>query len=262
MPPRSYWKGYLKLSLVTCPIELVPATTDADRIKFRTLNRATGNPVESRYVDAVTHEPVEDDEQAKGYPHGEGEFVLLEDDELEAVALDSTRTIDIQTFVPNADIGWIWYDSAYYLRPADPVGEEAFAVIRSAMEATDKVGISRLVMGGRERAVMLRAQAGGIVMWTLRFGDEVRAADAVFAGLDDAKPDAKLAGMLATLITTMTAPWDAELVHDPVQASLRKIIAAKKKGKKPAPARDKPVKKGNVISIMDALRKSIDAGKR
>ena len=136
MPQRSFWKGYLKLSLVTCPVAMIPAITDNEKVRFHTLNSKTGNRVVSQYVDEVSGAPIEEEDQAKGYPRDENDFVLLEDDELDAVALESTRTIDIQTFVPADKLEWIWYDTPHYLVPNDPVGEEAFSVIREAMAVT------------------------------------------------------------------------------------------------------------------------------
>ena len=126
MAPRPSWQGYLKLSLVTCPVAMLPATSEADKVRFHTLNRATGNRVHARYVDAETGKPVDDENQVKGYEREDGEYVMLEDEELDAVALESTRTIDIDCFVPADSIGWIWYDTPHYLVPDDKVGEEAF----------------------------------------------------------------------------------------------------------------------------------------
>ena len=259
MPPRSYWKGYLKLSLVTCPVQMMPALTDRDRIRFRTLNRDTGHPVTSRWIDSGTGKPVEPDDLVKGYPRGEDDYVLLDDEELDAVALESTRTIDIQTFVRAGDIGWIWYDSPHYLMPSDPVGEEAFAVIRAAMEATGRAGISRLVMGGRERAVLLVPRLRGIILWTLRFGDEVRDPGELFEKADGADPDPAMLAMIGKLIESRTGDWRPDIVHDPVQDRLRDLIEARKKAK-PAPKKGKEApapKAGNVISLMEALKKSV-----
>lgn len=259
MPPRSYWKGYLKLSLVTCPVQMMPATTDRDRIRFRTLNRDTGHPVTSRWIDSGTGKPIDPDDLVKGYPRGEDDHVLLEDEDLDAVALDSTRTIDIQTFVRTADIGWIWYDSPHYLMPSDPVGEEAFAVIRAAMEATGRAGISRLVMGGRERAVLLVPRLRGIILWTLRFGAEVRDPGDLFDKAEEADPDAAMLDMIGKLIRARTGDWRPEIVHDPVQDRLRDLIEARRKAKPAAKkTKDRPEPKGgNVISLMEALRKSV-----
>ena len=151
MAPRSFWKGYLKLSLVTCPVSMMPATSDSEKVRFHTVNRATGNRVQSRYIDAETGKPVGDDDEVKGYEVEEGRYITLEDEELEAVALESTRTIDIDQFVPRESIGWIWLDKPHYLLPEDKIGEEAFSVIRDAMAATDMVGVSRVVLYRRER---------------------------------------------------------------------------------------------------------------
>jgi DNA end-binding protein Ku len=145
MAPRSFWKGYLKLSLVTCPVAMTPVVTQSEKVRFHVLNRKTGNRVNSQYIDEVTGKPVDEDDEVKGYPRGEEDFVLLEDEELESVGLESTRTIDIDMFVPAQSLQWIWYDKPHYLVPDDPVGEEAFAVIRDAMESTRMVAISRLV---------------------------------------------------------------------------------------------------------------------
>lgn len=263
MAPRTFWKGYLKLSLVTCPVAMLPATSESEKVRFRTLNEKTGNPVAARYVDAVTGEPVEEGDEVKGYPRGENDHVILEDDELEAVALESTRTIDIDKFVPASSIGWIWYDKPHYLVPTDKVGEEAFSVIREAMAATATVGIARLVLYRRERAVMLKPSGKGIVVWTLRYGDEVRDADAYFENAGKEKPEAPLMKLVTRLIDERTTPWSPDMVGDPVQARLLEIIAAKKKGRKrPAKPKAEPAPtSGNVVSIMDALKKSI-AGER
>jgi DNA end-binding protein Ku len=260
MAPRPFWSGYLKLSLVTCPVAMAPATTENEKVRFHTLNRKTGNRVASQYIDAVTGKPVDEDAQVKGYQRGEGEYVLLEDDELDAVGLESTRTIDIDMFVPADNIDWVWYDKPHYLTPNDPVGEEAFCVIRDAMEATGMVGISRLVMYNRERAVMLEPRGKGIVLWTLRYGDEVRDPESYFADIDGGKSDPKLMTLFKQMIGGRTKPWSPKMVDDPVQDRLLDIIASKKKGKKPAKVeKPEPETPSNVINIMDALRKSISS---
>jgi DNA end-binding protein Ku len=174
MAPRPSWRGYLKLSLVTCPVAMLPATSEAEKVRFHTLNRATGNSVHASYVDAETGKPVGDEDQVKRYEREDGEYVMLEDEELDAVALESTRTIDIECFVPANSIGWIWYDAPHYLVPDDKVGEEAFSVIRGAMVKSNTRAISRVVLYHRERAVLLEPRDKGIVLWTLRYGDEVR----------------------------------------------------------------------------------------
>lgn len=262
MAPRSYWKGYLKLSLVTCPVTMMPATTEAEKLRFHTLNGRTGNRVVNQYVDSVSGKPVAEEDEIRGYPRGEDDHVMLEDAEIEAVALDSTRTIDIDMFVPAGSISWIWRDRPHYLLPADKVGVEAFAVIRDAMARTETLGISRLVMYRRERAVMLEPQGKGITLWTLRYGNEVRDADDYFGDLPDRKAPARQMTLMRKLISERTVAWDPQMVDDPVQARLLEIIAARKKGDKRR-AKAKPAEKptgDNVVNIMDALRKSI-AGK-
>lgn len=260
MAPRTYWKGYIKLSLVTCSVTMSPAISQEDRVRFRTLNSRTGNAVISRYVDAVTGKAVSEEDEVKGYPRGEDDYVMLEDDEIEAVALESRRTIDIETFVPRESIEWIWYDSPHYLVPNDTVGGEAFSVIRAAMASTGTVGISRLVLYRRERAVMLEPRGKGIVLWTLRYGDEVRSEEDYFADLKQVKPDSKALPLVKRLIEERTRKWVSKMADDPVQDRLLDIIAAKKKGRKrPAKAKALPPTAGNVINIMDALRRSIKA---
>ena len=183
MAPRPFWKGYLKLSLVTCPVALTPATSSADKVRFHTLNRRTGNRVVSRYVDSQSQTPIDEDDEVRGYARGEHDFVLLEEDELESVRLESARTIDIESFTASESIDWVWYDTPYYLTPDDPVGVEAYCVIRDAMGATGTVGVSRLVLHRRERAVLLKARDKGIELWTLRYGDEVRDPSDIFGSL-------------------------------------------------------------------------------
>jgi DNA end-binding protein Ku len=267
MVTRPYWKGYLKLSLVTCAVEMSPATSDSDKVKFHTLNRKTGHRVLSRFVDAVTGKKLRDQDEVKGYQRGEDDYVMLEDEDLDHVALESTKTIDIATFTPRREIDWIWLDTPYYLTPNDKVGEEAFGVIRAAMEKQGMVGISRLVLGRRERAVMLEPRGKGIVLWTLRYGDEVRDAGPYFKDMAGEKPQKKSLPLIRKLIKQQTRHWDAKMVSDPVQDKLLDIIRAKKKKQRGKPAAKAklpaaPEKPSNVISIMDALKKSIEADRR
>ena len=261
---RQFWKGYLRLSLVTCPVAMSPATSETEKVRFHTLSRQTGDRVVSQYIDAVTGKPVEETDQARAYARGENDYVLLEDEELEAATLESVHTIDIANFTPIDAIDWIWWESAYYLTPDDPVGVEAYCVIRDAMRAERMAAISRLVLGRRERAVMLRARGDGIVLWTLRYGDEVRdASDAFDKAAADRKPDPELRRLVAQMIEERKKPWSPEMVQDPVQSRLLELIEEKKKGVRrrsrekveaePAPS--------NVVSIVDALRRSIAAGR-
>ena len=263
MPRNAFWKGYLKLSLVNCPVTLTPATTESEKVRFHTINRKTGRRVRMQYIDAETGKEVKND--LKGYETGEGQFVTFDDEELEAVALESVRTIDVDTFVPADSISWIWYDSPYYVAPSDKVGEEAFGVIREAMKAKGVVGISRLVMNRREHAVMLEPRDSGIILWTLRYGDEVRDPKDYFKDIDPDKADAKLIGMVSDLIADRSKPWDPGMVVDPVQEKLKDIIASKKKkGRKKTSAKaddDSAETGSNVSDLMSALKKSLEKPK-
>jgi DNA end-binding protein Ku len=263
-PRRPYWRGYLKLSLVTCPVAMSPATSESEKVRFHTLNKASGNRVVSRYVDAVTGRAVKDENEAKGYERGENDFVLLTDDELESVALETVRTIDIETFVPRESIEWVYLETPHYLMPSDKIGNEAFAVIREAMKAEKVLGISRVVIGRRERAVVLEPRGEGIVVWTLRFGDEVRPEKEYFQDIET-KSDPKTVMTIKRLIKPRLKKWSPSMVTDPIQESLLKLIASRKKALKPAnkakgkakeDASDQP---SNVINIMDALKKSVQA---
>jgi DNA end-binding protein Ku len=260
MPTRPFWKGYLKLSLVTCPVAMTPATTEKEKVRFHVLNRRTGNRVVSRYLDSSDGAPVEEDDLVKGYRRGEDDFVLVEDEELESVALESARTIDIERFAPADSIDDIWCDRAHYLTPDDQVGEEAFAVIRDAMKATAVVGLSRLVLYRRERPVMLKPRDNGLVVWTLRYGDEVRDETDLFGESGAVKADPEALDLVAQLIEKLTTRWDSKLARDPTQEKLLELIASKRKGRKrlTKKAADEPqAQTGNVINIMEALRKSL-----
>jgi len=259
MAPRTFWKGYLKLSLVTCRVSMMPAVSESGKVRFHNLDRKTQNRVVNRYVDAVTGKPVGDEDQVKGYPRGEDDYVLFEDEEIDEMGLESSRTIDIDSFVPAASIGWIWYDKPHYLLPDDKVSEEAFCVIRDAMAATDTAGISRVVMYRRERAVLLLPRDKGLMVWTLRYGDEVRDAGDYFGKAKAEKPAARVLSLMKDVIAERTTDWDPKMASDPVQEKLLDIIAARKKGRKKAKATEAAKEQpSNVIDIMSALKKSLE----
>lgn len=259
MPPRPHWKGYLKLSLVTCPVHMMPAVSESERVRFHTLNRETGNRVVSQYVDADSGDPVEDDDLAKGYEAEPDRFVIIEDEEIDAVALDTVRTIDIDKFVKRESIPWIYLDSPYFLTPADEVGEEAFSVIREAMSSARMVGISKLVLGRRERAVMLEPRERGILLWSLRFGDEVRDAKAYFERVDGERPDPEIMQLAKRFVESKTETWSPDMVKDPVQEHLLKLIASKRKRKGAKAGVKSQPRSGNVVNLFDQLKKSLAA---
>ncbi len=255
---RPYWKGYLKLSLVTCPVNMSPATSESEKVRFHTLNKETGNRVVSQYIDSVTGKSVKDGNEAKGYARGENDYVILTDDDLDRVALDTVKTIDIEKFAPAESIEWVYLEKPHYLMPDHAVGNEAFAVIRDAMKADKVVGISKLVVARREKAVVLEPRDEGIVLWSLRFGDEVRPEEAYFEDIDD-EADPDLVPLVQQLIKKKTKRWSPDMVSDPIQESLLKLIEEKKKALKPKKktAKEKDAPASNVINIMDALRKSV-----
>jgi len=262
MAPRYYWKGYLKLSLVTCPVAMTPATSESEKVRFHTLNRATGNRVVSQYVDSITGKPVKDENEAKGYARGENDYVILTDDDLDRVSLDTVKTIDIEKFVPADSIEWVYLEKPHHLMPDDAVGNEAFAVIRDAMKSDGAVGVSKLVMGRRERAVILEPRGEGIVLWSLRFGDEVCPEENYFEDIDD-ESDPDLVPLVQKLIKQQSAHWSPDMVSDPIQTSLLKLIEEKKKALKPKKTakggKAEAAPKNNVVNITDALRKSVEA---
>jgi DNA end-binding protein Ku len=265
MARQPYWKGYLKLSLVTCPVVMAPAVTESGKVTFKMVNGDTGHPVESVYLDSETGKPVPQNQQVKGYERGEGEYVLLEDEDFAKVALESTRTIDIETFVPVSSIAWIWFDTPHYLLPGDKVGLEAFSVIREAMKKSGMVGISQLVLQRREHAVLVEPRGKGLVLWTLRYGAEVRPETEYFAGLPDkASADAKLEAAIGKKLSKWTEDW----VEDPLQGALLALIASKKKAKSRkqtmSKAKTKPEEEteSNVVSLADALRRSLQKRQR
>ncbi|HCL64106.1 MAG TPA: Ku protein [Rhizobium sp.] len=263
MAQRVFWKGYLKLSLVTCRVSMTPAVTESAKLRFHNINSRTGNRVVSRYVDAVTGKPVDDEDQMRGYARGEDDYVLFEDEELDDVALESTRTLDIERFVPASSIDWIWYDSPHYVAPADKVSEEAFAVIREAMAKTETAGLSRVVLYRREHAVLLLPRDRGMLAWTLLYGDEVRGGEEFFGDAGKEEPSARALTMMKKLVGERIEKWSPSLVEDPVEDRLHAIIKARRKSAKPArPKKSEPPRRDNVIDIMTALRKSLASEKK
>lgn len=265
MAVRPYWKGYLKLSLVTCPITLTPATTEGEKVKFHTLNRTTKDRIYTEYVDSVTGKTVDKTDQAKGYQRGDEDYVILEEEDLEAVQLESTKTIDIGEFVPADSVEWTYFDSPYFVIPDAEISEVAYSVIRQAMANKGVVGLARLVIRGRERAVMLQPWDEGIVLWTLRFGDEVRDEEEYWEQVDERPIDKKMLSMVGKLIQDRTSKWSETMVEDPVHERLLEIIKSKKAHKpaKQIKAEDddtEDAKSNNIIDLMAALKKSL-AGK-
>jgi len=256
MAPRANWKGYLKLSLVSCSVALFPATTTRERVRFNIINRETGNRVRYEVVDADTGEEVAQEDRVKGYKSGD-KYVLLEEDELDEVALESTHTIDIESFVPREEVDEIYLDESYYLVPDDKVGEEAFAVIREAMRAKGLVGLARVVLYRRERLLMLQPRGNGIAGTLLRYKNEVRDEADYFDDIPDVKVPKDMRDLAVHILETKKAKFDPSKFEDRYERALKKLIAAKQAGKEP-PAAPAP-EPSNVINLMDALRRSVQA---
>ena len=256
MTPRPAWKGYLKLSLVSCAVELTGATDHSEKVSFRILNRKTGNTVRRQYIDSVTGKPVPDDDEVKGYEIGDDEYLLVEEDEIDAVQIESSHTLAIEHFVDRDDIPQIYFDTPYYVTPSDAAAEEAFAVIREAMARQDKAGIARIVLYRRERPVMIEPFDKGLLLTTLRYDKTVRKPDEVFAGIAKSKLDPELIELATHIIDKKQAAFDPSHFEDGYEAALLELIKAKQKGKKP-PVVQAAERPANVVNLFDALKKSL-----
>jgi DNA end-binding protein Ku len=258
MAPRSNWKGYLKLSLVSCPVQLFPATSTKERVAFHLLHRETGNRLRRKLVDPDTDEAVETDDQVKGFEVAKNEYVLVEEDEIASVAIESTHTIDIETFVPRAEIDAAYLDTPYYLAPNGKMGEEAFAVIREAMREKEVVGIGRVVLYRRERPILLEPRGKGLVATTLRYAYEVRDDSDYFEDIDNVEVPEEMLDLATHIISRKLDHFDPKRFEDRYQNALLEIIRAKQQHRPVTTSAPAP-KAGNVVSLMDALRKSIAA---
>ena len=255
MAPRPNWKRYLKLSLVSCPVALYPAATTSERIRFNTLNRKTGNRVKRQFVDAETNEVVDSDDQVKGYEIARGQYMMVEDDELSAIALESTHTINIESFAPRSSIDKRYLDNPYYIAPDDRVGQEAFAVIRETMRKRKMVGIARVVLQRRERILMVEPFEKGLLATSLRYGNEVRQADAYFEDVPDIALSDEMIDLASHIIERKQAPFDPERFNDRYEDAMLELIKSKQAG---MPIQSAPAPRpASAINLMDALRRSI-----
>ncbi|CAN7692090.1 Ku protein [Bosea sp. LjRoot237] len=256
MAPRPAWKGYLKLSLVSCAVELTSATDHSEKVSFRVINRKTGNTVRRQYIDSVSGKPVDPDDEVKGYEIGGDEYLLIEEDEIDAVQIESSHTLSIEQFVDRAAIPQVYFDQPYYLSPSDEVSEEAFAVIREAMAKQKKAGIARIVLYRRERPAMIEPFDKGLLLTTLRYDKTVRQPNEVFDGLRKGKLDEELVDLATHIIEKKQAKFDPSGFEDHYEEALLDLIEAKRKGKKPPVA--KPAERpSNVVNLFEALKKSL-----
>jgi len=255
---RPTWEGHLRLSLVTCPVALYTATESAAEIRFNLINPKTNNRIRMQTVDAGTGEVVERSELVKGYPVAKDQYVLFDKEELDAVRLESTRTLDIEEFVDAKGIDRIYWDQPYFLAPAGKTGIEAFAVIQAAMERQKKVALGRLVMHQRERVCALEPRDGGILLTTLRAYNEIRSADAVF-DYDLPKPEPKMLDIAEKIIERQEAEFDPTQFKDRYEDALRELVERKKKGE-PVISTAPPEEEEKVVDLMEALRRSLKGG--
>lgn len=256
MAPRPAWKGYLKLSLVTCAVELSPATTQSEKVSFRVINKTTGNTVKRQYVDAVTGKPVDDKDEIKGYEIEKDEFLLIEESEIEAVQIESSHTLSIDGFVAKSDIEQIYLDSPYYLAPGDKVSEEAFAVIRDALAQKKMAGLARIVLYRRERPVVIEPLGKGLLLTTLRYDRTVRRPETVFDDIKDVKVDSEMIDLATHIIDRKKTTFDPSHFEDRYEDALLELIKARKAGHK-APRVKAAPKPSNVVNLFDALKKSL-----
>jgi DNA end-binding protein Ku len=262
MPPaRPFWKGYLKLSLVSCPIALFPASSSSERVSFRQINKKTGHRLKQRLVDSVTGELVEPQDKGRGYQIGKDEYLPIEDEELDSLRLESTKIIDLDKFVPRSEIDERYLDSPYYLTPEDKVGQEAFAVIHKAMKRKNMVGIGRVVISRRERIVMLEPFDKGLMATTLRYGYEIRDAKPYFEDLPEMKLPDEMVELAEHILDTKAGHFNPAEFEDRYENAVVEMLKQKQAGmpvRKEAPV----AAPSTVINLMDALRRSVQSERR
>lgn len=261
MAPRSNWKGYLKLSLVSASVALYPATSSTEKVRFHILNRDTGNRLKRQMVDAVTGDVVESDDQVKGFAIGKDTYVTVEDEELAAIALESSRTIDIEKFVPKSSIDDRYRDTPYYIAPEDQVGQEAFAVIRDAMRTKKVVGIARVVMARRERIMMIEPLGKGLMGTTLHYANEIRGEEGAFEEIPDTRLPAQMVGLAEDIVEKMTGAFEPEEFKDRYEEAMVALIRSKEAGV-PVKAQKPAAHPSNVVNLLDALRRSVEGAGR
>jgi DNA end-binding protein Ku len=256
-PPRPYWKGYLKLSLVSCPIAVYAATSSSERVAFRQINKKTGNRLKQQLVDEDTGAVVETADKGRGYEIAKHTYMPIEDDELESIAVESSRTVDIDTFVPRGQIDERFLDSPYYLVPDDRVGQDAFAVIRDAMRDKDMVALGRIVLAKRERVMMLQAWDKGLLGTTLRYPYELRDPATYFADIPDVVVPKDMLTLAEHILDSKAADFDPSQFHDRYEEAVVAMLRKKQAGLPAIAAEPVAAGKSNIIDLMEALKRSI-----
>jgi DNA end-binding protein Ku len=256
MAYRPTWQGHLKLSLVICPVALYTATNSAGDVHFNLINPKTNNRIKMITTDPDTG-PIERSELVKGYEVSKGEYILLTNDEINSVKLESTKTIEIERFVPGDEIDRLYWDNPYFLAPDGKLAQEAFGVIRTAMEKSGQIALGRVVIGARERILALEPRDKGILAYTIRTDAEVRKADEIFGGISDKPADPAMIAIAEKIIEQQAGPFDPSQFVDRYEEALKALIEDKKKGHKPAKVAEPD--DTNVVDLMSALRASLGA---
>ena len=258
MAPRAYWKGYLKLSLVSCPIALYPATSEREKISFHQLNKETGNRIRYKKIDAETGDEVENADIVKGYEIAKGEYIELDPEELDAVAIESKHAIEIDEFVSKSEIDELYMRDPYFIVPDGEVGQQAFAVIREAIRKEGMVALGKIVFTSREHIIALEARGKGMVGVTLRYPYEVRKEDEYFDGIEDEKIPKDMLDLALHIVESKTGHFKPGEFKDEYEDALKDLLRKKQKGEKiERPTEHEP---SNVINLMDALRQSVKTG--
>jgi DNA end-binding protein Ku len=253
---RAYWKGYLKLALVSCPIALHPASSTAERIAFRQINKITGNRLRQQLIDEESREPVGPEHKGRGYELAKGQYLIMDDAELEAIEIESTHVIEIDRFVPRSQIDQRYFDTPYYIAPNEPVGQEAFAVIREAMRGKAMVALGRLVLSKRERVVALEPHGKGLLATTLRYPYEVRSAEDYFGDLPDITVAPDMLALAEQILDGKAGNFEPASFRDRYEEALLAHIKAKQAGA--VQQRKSPLSVPHrVINLMEALRRSV-----
>jgi DNA end-binding protein Ku len=260
MPPRANWKGYLRLSLVSCPIALYPASSLSEKVSFNRINRKTGNRLKQQNVDSETGEVVPREDIARGYEIGKGQYLIVEDEEFEAVQVESTRTIEIDQFVPRNEIDDRYIDSPYYIAPDGEVGQDAFAVIRDTIGKMNMVALGRVVLTRREHVIALETRGRGLLGMTLRYPYEVRDEQPYFEDIPQLKLPKDMMDLASHIVSNKSGHFDPSQVEDRYENALIDLLKKKEAGEKITPVRGAPPPR--VVNLMDALRASIDAEKK
>lgn len=262
---RPSWKGQLRLSLVAINVELYPATKSNAKPSFRQIHEPTGKPIQYEKVVAGVG-AVDRDDIKKGFEYEKGDYVLLTDEEIDAVKLETRKTLELVQFVDEAEIPTMYYDTPYFLVPADDLAEDAFRVVRDALRQAKKVGLGQLALRGKEYLVSIRPCGKGMLLETLHYEDEIKKSDSFFTDIEAKKADPDLLEVATALIEKKSSKFDAKLFKDHYQAALRELIARKlkSKGKRISTEVEPPSSGGdrgtNVIDLMSALKKSLEGG--